>query len=122
MPAGAKQVEATTVDPTGQYIGGHAVVGQNFVPILWVDGVPHVLPVPAESAGVDAINEHGVVVGVADNGRDEWAFRYQSGKVTPLDLPVGYPRLYPAPAINSAGDVVMNAEAADSVEGANSIS
>lgn len=120
-PAGMVQVEATAVDPTGRYIGGQAWSGQNAVPILWTGGTPHVLPVEAESATVDAVNANGVVVGVADKGSDEYVYRYQDGKVTKLQSLPHYPRLFAAASINAAGDVVINAETSSSVEGADAV-
>jgi hypothetical protein len=121
IPDGRNNVEVTVVDPTGRYIGGHDVIGQNFVPILWTDGVPRVLPIQADSADISAINKDGVVVGLASTGTDEYVFHYQAGNVTRLRSVPGYPHVFPEPAINAAGDVVINAEAADAAEGAGSI-
>ncbi|GIF99607.1 hypothetical protein [Catellatospora citrea] len=105
-------VEVNAADPTGRYIGGHAVIGQNFVPILWTDGVPKVLSIDPTTASIDAINEHGVVVGIAGL-TDRRAYRYQAGTVTTLRAPTGKPWLYPQPDVNASGDVVMNAKPAD---------
>ena len=58
-----------------------------------------------------------MVVGFADNGADEYAFRYENGTVTRLRTPAGYPHVFPAPAINAAGDVIANAEP-DGADGA----
>ncbi|MEU8006351.1 hypothetical protein AB0B66_34780 [Catellatospora sp. NPDC049111] len=104
-----RRVEVSTADPTGRYIGGHAVVGQNFIPILWTDGKPKVLPIDPTSASIDAINEHGVVVGMS-GGSASRAYRYQNGKVTMLRAPVGKTWLFPHPFINAAGDMVINAK------------
>jgi hypothetical protein len=123
VPAGiGDHVEATAVDPTGRYVGGNGVKGQDFIPILWTDGKARILPVPAESGEVSAVNRNGVVVGLASSGAaDNWIFRYDNGKVTRLNGPPGYGNLYPVPAINSAGDVVVNAEPVGEAGGANSI-
>lgn len=106
------RVEVNTADPTGRYIGGHAIIGQNFVPILWTDGVPKVLPIDPVSASIDEINEHGVVVGKAGALADR-AYRYENGKVSTLRAPSGKPWLFPHPFINAAGDIVMNAKPQD---------
>lgn len=104
-----RRVEVSTADPTGRYIGGHAIIGQNFIPVLWTDGVPEVLPIDPVSASIDGINERGVVVGMAGGSADR-AYRYENGKVTVLRAPAGKTWLYPHPYVNAAGDIVMNAK------------
>jgi hypothetical protein len=54
-------------------------------------------------------------------GKVEYVFRYADGQVTKLANVPKYTHVYPAPAINAAGDIVVNAETAGSVEGADSI-
>ncbi|GAA5188408.1 hypothetical protein GCM10023322_39040 [Rugosimonospora acidiphila] len=121
-PNGLADVEASAVDPTGRYVGGQAWVGQNGVPILWTGGRAQVLPVHAKSATVDAINANGVVVGQAENSPDDqYVYRYQNGTVTKLSPLPHYPHLFPTASINAAGDVVINAEAKGSVEGAGAV-
>jgi hypothetical protein len=111
VPNGAgEQVAASAVDPTGRLVGGNGSSGQNFIPILWTDGQPTVLPVQAESGEVTAVNRNGVVVGLAASGTDQWVFRYDKGKVTRLRSLPGYTNPFPEPAVNAAGDVVINDE------------
>jgi hypothetical protein len=121
VPPGMKGVQVEAVDPTGRYIVGNGTVGQNFRPILWVDGKPNVLPVIAMSVQVTAVNSSGVVVGIADEPRDSYAFRYENGAYTRLRTPPGDWHVYPTPAINTAGDIVINAEPRGKVEGEDSI-
>jgi hypothetical protein len=120
VPAGLSDVSATTVDPTGRYIGGHGTKGQNFTPVLWTDGVPKVLPIQRASAEVDSVNASGVAVGLASTKAYDDVYRYQNGKVTFLKPPPGNWHVYPWPAINAGGDIVINAEPVGSYEGANS--
>ncbi|GAB4046238.1 hypothetical protein [Catellatospora paridis] len=103
-----QRVEVNTADPTGRYIGGHAVIGQNLIPILWTDGVPQVLPIDPTTASIDAINEHGVVVGMASAAPRP--YRYDHGTVTKLLPPPHKLFLYPQPYLNAAGDITMNAK------------
>ncbi|MFI5891073.1 hypothetical protein ACIA5D_13270 [Actinoplanes sp. NPDC051513] len=109
-PKGMTRASVTAVDPTGRYIIGHDIVGQNFHPILWTDGKPQALPMRGESVELSAVNANGVVVGLVSEGASEYAFRYQNGKYTRLRTPSGNWHIYPVPAINTAGDVVINAE------------
>jgi hypothetical protein len=111
VPAGVSGIKATTVDPTGRYIGGAGSKGQDFVPVLWTDGVGQVLPIQRSSASVDSVNASGVVVGLATgkNNEDD-VYRYYDGKVTYLKPPPGNWHVFPTPAINAGGDIVINAE------------
>jgi hypothetical protein len=120
-PPGKTRVQAVSVDPTGHYIGGYHVEGQNFVPILWTGNAPQLLQINATSAYLSAINEHGVGTGIASSGADEWVFRYENGKAVRLSTPAGYEHPYPEPDINAAGDIVINAEPAGEAGGASSI-
>jgi probable HAF family extracellular repeat protein len=123
VPSGMKNVATVAVDPTGRYIVGHNTVGQNFTSILWTDGQPQVLPVPGKSVEASAVNAHGVVVGIVEDTtlQEGHVFRYENGKVTMLDMPSGHWRPYPHPAINAAGDIIVNVEPQGSIEGRNSI-
>ncbi|MGW5673182.1 hypothetical protein [Micromonospora sp. NPDC003776] len=103
-------VTAGGVDPTGRYVIGNAVVGQDFRPVLWTDGRAQALPVPGKSVQLTAVNADGVAVGLVEDGRQEYVFRYEKGAYTRLRTPPGDWHVYPTPAINAAGDVVINAE------------
>src|SRR5689334_21400592 len=121
-PPGIKRAKATAVDPTGRYIGGQEDANRSRG-ILWTDSKPAILPINEDWVEVDDVNEHGVATGIAmDNaGKVEYVFRYAAGKVTKLTNVRGYTHVFPQPAINAAGDIVVNAESAGSVEGAGSI-
>jgi hypothetical protein len=122
LPPGIKRAKATAVDPTGRYIGGQEDANRSRG-ILWTDGKPTILPINEDWVEVDAINEHGVATGIAEDnaGKVEYVFRYAGGKVTKLTNVAGYTHVFARPAINAAGDIVINAETAGSVEGADSI-
>ena len=111
VPHGVSGLTANTVDPSGRYIGGMGTKGQDFIPVLWTDGVPQVLPINRSSAEVDSINASGVVVGLATgkNYEDD-VYRYRDGHVTFLKPPPGNWHVFPTPAINAGGDIVINAE------------
>src|SRR6185437_13597278 len=81
------------------------------------------LPINEDWVEVDSVNEHGVATGLAmDNaGKVEYVFRYAGGTATKLTNVAGYTHAFPTPAINAAGDIVINAEPPGSSEGANSI-
>ncbi|GGR99476.1 hypothetical protein GCM10010169_50130 [Micromonospora fulviviridis] len=121
LPAGMKNVTAAGVDPTGRYVVGNDVVGQDFRPVLWTDGKPQALPVPGRSVQVTAVNAAGVAVGLVEDGRQEYVFRYQKGAYTRLRTPPGNWHVYPTPGINAAGDVVINAEPSGNHGGEGSI-
>ena len=113
VPAGYDNVSAGIIDPSGRYVGGESTIGQDFVPIMWIDGVPRVVPAHGQSAEIGAINSHGVAVGtiLSNNYRDQVIFRYQDGVLTKLRSPVPKSwNLYPQPYINEAGAIVVNAE------------
>jgi hypothetical protein len=122
LPPGIKRAKALAVDPTGRYVGGQDDAAGSHG-ILWTDGKPAVLPIHEDWVEVDAVNEHGVATGIAGNhsGTVEYVFRYAGGRVTRLTNVPRYTHVYPAPAINAAGDIVVNAETPGSVEGADSI-
>ncbi|MGW4292567.1 hypothetical protein ACWEH1_05850 [Micromonospora chersina] len=121
LPSGMRNVTAAGVDPTGRYVVGNDVVGQDFRPVLWTDGKPQALPVPGRSVEVTAVNAAGVAVGLVQDGRQEYVFRYQSGASTRLRTPPGNWHVYPRPAINAAGDVVINAEPTGNSGGEDSV-
>ncbi|MGC3862985.1 hypothetical protein ACPSM1_22665 [Micromonospora chersina] len=121
LPPGMRNVTAAGVDPTGRYVVGNDVVGQDFRPVLWTDGKPQALPVPGRSVEVTAVNAAGVAVGLVQDGRQEYVFRYQSGASTRLRTPPGNWHVYPRPAINAAGDVVINAEPTGNSGGEDSV-
>ncbi len=122
LPSGIKQAKAMSVDPTGRYVGGQED-GKLTRGILWTDRKPTILPIHEDWVEVDAINEHGVATGIAEDnaGKVEYVFRYADGKVTKLTNVAGYTHVFPYPAINAAGDIVVNAETPGSAEGAGSI-
>ncbi|MEU8238580.1 hypothetical protein AB0C07_10065 [Actinoplanes missouriensis] len=109
-PKGLTNVTADAVDPTGRYIVGNGTEGQDFRPVLWSDGVPKALPVIADSVQATAVNASGVVVGLLTRKNRDTVFRYENGRYTELKLPAGQWHPYPEPALNAAGDVVINAE------------
>ncbi|MFF4808127.1 hypothetical protein ACFY03_07910 [Micromonospora chersina] len=121
LPAGMRNVTAAGVDPTGRYVVGNEVVGQDFRPVLWTDGQPQALPVRGRSVEVTAVNASGVAVGLVEDGRQEYVFRYQQGASTRLRTPPGNWHVYPRPAINAAGDVVINAEPSGNSGGEDSV-
>ncbi|MEU9826222.1 hypothetical protein [Micromonospora chersina] len=121
LPAGMRNVTAAGVDPTGRYVVGNDVVGQDFRPVLWTEGKPQALPVAGRSVEVTAVNAAGVAVGLVQDGRQEYVFRYQQGASTRLRTPPGNWHVYPRPAINAAGDVVINAEPSGNSGGEDSI-
>jgi len=122
VPAGLTGVQPEAVDPTGRFIVGNGVQKQDFRPILWTDGTARALPVPEKSVQVTAVNASGVVAGLAENGPDEYVFRYENGQYTKLRTPPGKWHPYPEPAINAAGDIVINVEPQGNVEGKGKIS
>lgn len=109
-PAGIKGITIAGVDPTGRYIIGNGLVGQNFRPVLWTDGVPKALPVIAQSVQTTDVNSAGTVVGESSSGANTWLFKYENGTYTKLRLPAGNWNPYPVPTINSTGDVLINIE------------
>jgi hypothetical protein len=110
VPAGMTDVTAGGVDPTGRYIVGNDVAGQDFRPVLWTEGRPRALPVPGKSVQVTAVNARGTAVGLVEDGEQEYVFRYENGAYTRLSTPPGDWHVYPTPAVNASGDVVINAE------------
>ncbi|MBB2942733.1 hypothetical protein FB565_002446 [Actinoplanes lutulentus] len=121
VPDGVEGVSASAVDPTGRYIVGNGTEGQDFRPVLWTDGRPQALPVNADSVQATAVNSAGVVVGLATRNNRDSVFRFENGQYTELDLPKGDWHPYPEPAINAAGDVVINAEPQGNIEGKGAI-
>lgn len=121
VPPGMTDVAVSAVDPTGRYVVGNSTVGQNFRPLLWTDGQPKALPVTAESVQATAVNPAGVVVGLVQDGPVEYVFRYENGRYTRLRTPAGNWHVYPSPAINEAGDIVINAEPSGNSGGEGSI-
>ncbi|KKK05534.1 hypothetical protein [Micromonospora sp. HK10] len=121
VPPGMTDVAVSAVDPTGRYVVGNSTVGQNFRPLLWTDGQPKALPVTAASVQATAVNPAGVVVGLVQDGPVEYVFRYENGRYTRLRTPAGNWHVYPSPAINEAGDIVINAEPSGNSGGEGSI-
>jgi hypothetical protein len=121
VPDGMKDVTPAAVDPTGRYIVGNDVVGQNFRAVLWTDGRPRALPVAGESVQAAAVNASGVVVGLVAEGNENQAFRYHDGTLTRLRTPAGQWHIYPTPEINAAGDIVINAKPSGGSAGEGSI-
>ncbi|MGC4895124.1 hypothetical protein [Micromonospora sp. DT31] len=121
VPSGMKDVHVTGVDPTGKYFVGRNVVGQDFQPILWTDGQPQALPEQGKSVEVAAVNASGVVVGTVWTPQEEYVFRYENGAYTRLHTPPGSWHPYPDPAINAAGDVIINVEPSGNTGGEDSI-
>jgi hypothetical protein len=121
VPAGMKEVAATAIDPTGTYVVGNGLVGQNFRPVLWTAGKARALSVPATSVQLTDVNAAGVAVGLATQNNRDWVFRYQDGKYTKLRLPAGSWNPFPEPAVNTAGDVLINAEPSGNSGGKGSI-
>jgi len=110
LPAGMKDAKADAVDPTGRYIVGNNVVGQDFQPILWTDARAQALPMVGKSVQATAVNASGVVVGLVADAQQEYVFRFENGAYTKLHTPPGRWTVYPQPAVNAAGDVVINVE------------
>jgi hypothetical protein len=112
VPDGMNEVDATVVDPSGRYIGGGMQKGEDFVPVLWTDGKPQRFPVYNSSVEIAAINVHGVVVGLGNAGgaSEDYVYRYDHGVTTKLTLPPGKWHVFAYPAINAAGDIVINVE------------
>jgi hypothetical protein len=121
VPSGRKAVVASAVDRTGTYIVGNDVVGQNYRAVLWTDGRPQALPVEGESVEATAVNSSGVVVGLVSEGAEKYVFRYHEGTFTKLATPPGDWHVYPDPAVNAAGDIVINAEPSGNSGGEGSI-
>jgi hypothetical protein len=96
----------SAVDPTGRYITGNDVVGRA---VLWTDGQPRLLSANEQAVEADAVNSSGVVAGYVTEGTRQYTFRYHDGTLTRLDSPPGDWRFQPEPAINAAGDIVVNA-------------
>jgi hypothetical protein len=109
-PKDMRRVMPAAVDPTGRYIVGNVTVGQNYQAVLWTDGVPQPLPQAGKSVRAAAVNAGGVVAGLVTDGVEPEVFRYQDGRLTRLRTPAGSWHVYPEPAINAAGDIVVNAE------------
>jgi len=121
VPEGTGDVSAAAVDPTGRFIVGNGSVGQDFRGVLWSDGKPHALPLAGESVQATDVNSSGVVVGLVSEGAESYAFRYQDGRLTRLRTPKGDWHVYPEPAINASGDIVLNAEPRGNTGGRDSI-
>jgi hypothetical protein len=122
-PPGVKGAFTYAVDSSGRYVVGNYTVGQNFRAILWIDGQPVELPLRGSSVQATAVNSSGVVAGLVydETTRTEYAFRYQNGQLIKLFTPAGKWHVYAWPRINSAGDVVLNAEPKGKIEGEDSI-
>ncbi|MBU2669616.1 hypothetical protein KOI35_39510 [Actinoplanes bogorensis] len=120
-PTGVTGASAAGVDPTGRFVIGLYAEGQDFHSILWTDGKPKALPQQAESIEATAVNAQGVVAGLATNGAEQYAFRYENGKYTRMRTPPGQWTVYPGPAMNATGDIVINAEPIANIEGKDSI-
>ncbi|MEU4688351.1 hypothetical protein [Actinoplanes sp. NPDC023714] len=110
FPEGLDNAVAEGVDPTGRYVVGNGTEGQDFRPVLWTGGRAVALPLNADSVQATAVNAAGVVVGLATRDNRDTVFRFAGGRYTELKLPKGRWHPYPEPAINAAGDVVINAE------------
>ena len=54
-PPGKTRVQAVSVDPTGHYVGGYHVEGQNFVPILLLSGQADPIVPASNSAKLAAL-------------------------------------------------------------------
>jgi hypothetical protein len=121
VPAGTTGVTAVAVDPTGRYVLGTRTVGQDFRSLLWTDGRPVALPPRGTSVQATAVNAAGVVVGLVTEGQQEYVFRYERGAYTMLRMPAGSWHPFPAPAVNAAGDVVVNVEPSGNSGGKDSI-
>jgi len=121
VPSGLKDVQVAGVDPTGRYIVGNATRGNNWKPVLWTGGKARALPVLGPSMQLTGVNAQGVVVGLIGSGPNDQAFRYQNGTYTRLRTPAGRWHAYPQPAINTAGDIVVNVEPAGNSGGEGSI-
>ena len=76
---------------------------------------------PGKSVQPIAANASGVVVGLVEEPQQEYVFRYANGAYTRLLTPPGDWHLYPVPAINAAGDVVINVEPRGNSGGKDSI-
>jgi probable HAF family extracellular repeat protein len=105
--------DAMHVDPTGTYISLDQIVeiGGAYHPVLWSNGHQVTVPLPAGAANaqVNAINAHGVLVGMAlTEGGHQSAFVYRDGKATHLPSLKGFGRST-AWGINAAGDIVGDA-------------
>ncbi|GIH09498.1 hypothetical protein Rhe02_75650 [Rhizocola hellebori] len=110
VPSGMNDVTVEAVDPTGRYVVGNSAVGQDFRPILWTDGQPQQLPVPGKSVQATSVNRNGVVVGLVQDPDQQYIFRYANGVFSGLrTLPKSW-QVYSNPAINGAGDVVINVD------------
>lgn len=122
VPSGMTDATADAVDPTGRYAVGNSTVGEDFRAILWTGGQPRALPLKGKSVQATAVNASGVVVGIVTNApTQESVFRYENGAYTMLQAPRGNWNPFPSPAINAAGDVVVNVEPIGNVEGKGSI-
>ncbi|GAA4443863.1 hypothetical protein [Phytohabitans houttuyneae] len=123
LPAtgGMDGIVPEAVDPSGRYIAGNDTVGQDFRAVLWTDGRPRALPVVGDSVQATAVNSSGVVVGLVSEDAKNDVFRYQDGVLTRLRTPPGDWHVYPVPAINAAGDIVINAEPRGNTGGEGSI-
>ncbi|WP_127504433.1 hypothetical protein [Actinoplanes solisilvae] len=121
MPAGVTGASANGVDPSGRYVIGHYFKGQDFQPLLWTDGKPGKLPLEAPSMQLTSVNVNGVVAGLAEGPNLQYAFRYENGRYTRLRTPPGLGWVYPYPAMNAAGDIVINAKPEGESSGENTV-
>lgn len=106
-PRSGPSVDAESVDPTGRYVTG-SVEGHVGSVLLWIDGKPQLLDIPAPAKGREypvGVNAAGVVVGYSDR-MGGWVYRH--GQVSWLPALPG--KHLPGPtwpsAINNRGDVV----------------
>ncbi|MEU8819880.1 hypothetical protein [Actinoplanes sp. NPDC048796] len=136
VPAGAANVWAVTVDPTGRYIAGYAISGPFDVdpatnkrtgtvpsrPVLWIDGRAQELPAPQRAVQPAAVNAAGVVVAVAgDRKRFDSVLRYVGGEPQQALLPAGSWEVGPDARINAEGDILFNATLAGQPDTKNAV-
>lgn len=95
--------EARAISPSGKYVA--AGTDRPGPPLLWADGAPVVVTVPAGvTATPDAVNDRGVIVGIARHDDRTVPFIIRDGAYAELPLPAGAEGA--ARGINGQGDVV----------------
>jgi hypothetical protein len=95
--------EVGAISPDGRFVVG--AIGVPAVPLLWTDGPATTVPVPAGVAATPhAVNDDGVIVGLARRNDRTVPFAVRGGAYSELPLPAGAEGA--AHGVNARGDVV----------------
>ena len=124
VPAAMRDVSPAAVDPTGRFIVGNNVVGDEPTdprtgkvdgvaytrPVLWVDRQPTELAASVKAVRATGVNSSGTVVAIAGEKHFDSVLRYRGGVPQELTMPPGDWDFSPQPAINAGGDVIATVQ------------